>query len=156
MITETKKKLKMTKDIDDIVMIYNRVPQNKRVVCRVAILLDKKWKKIIVNYTFVNIRIITVRLKIVKGHLSVFGVYVSENSKKELQHRLTNCNKNGYMIPTGYLNARIGNQLIPNVVGTFEESCLNESGNQVRDFASFDNLKITNIFFQKKKRKKFT
>ena len=32
-ITEIKKKLKGTRDIDDFVMIYSEVPQNKRAVC---------------------------------------------------------------------------------------------------------------------------
>ena len=143
-ITETKKKLKGTRDIDDffMIMIYSGVPQNKRAVCGVAVLLDKRWKKKIVSYIFVSERIIIVRLKIERGYLSVFGAYAAENGKKEeifyqeLQHRLNSCNKNDYLIIAVDLNARVGNQSIPSVVGTFGESCLNENGNLLRDFAT--------------------
>ncbi|XP_054708323.1 uncharacterized protein LOC129218133 [Uloborus diversus] len=163
-ITETKKKLKGTQDIDDFVMLYSGVPQNKRAACGVAILLDKTWKNKIVNYTFVNERMIIVRLKFERGYLSVFGVYAPENGRKEetdlfyeeLQLRINNCKKNDSMILMGDLNARVGNQPIPNVVGTFGEICLNDNGKQLRDFASFNNFKLTNTFFRKKEINKYT
>ena len=80
-ITEIKKKLKGTRDIDDFVMIYSGVSQNNRAVCGVAVLLDKKSKRKIVSYTFVSERIIILRLKIERDYFSVFGVYAPENGR---------------------------------------------------------------------------
>ena len=73
-----------------------------------------------------------------------FGVYFPENGRKEetetfyeeLQRKLNSCNKNDYLIIAGDQNARVGSQPIPSVVGTFGESCLNENGNLLRDFAT--------------------
>ena len=64
------------------------------------------------------------------------------------------CNKNDYAIKAGDLNTSIGNQRIDNIVGTFEEICLNGNGKEVRN--SFNKLKLTNTLFRKKDINKYT
>jgi len=86
--------------------------------------MDHKWTSRITNYTFVNDRIITVRLKTNRWHIYIIGVYVPEEGREEetrrfyiqLQKEFDKCSKSDSLIITGDLNARVGNQPIPNVV----------------------------------------
>lgn len=163
-ITETKKKLKGTKELNDYTMIYSGVPQNIRAKCGVAILVDNKWKTRIEYYTYVNERIITVRLKVDRGHLTIIGVYAPEEGKKQeteqfyeqLQETIEKVNKNDYMVICGDFNARIGNTPIPKIMGPNGEKCLNKNGQQLIQFASMNNFKITNTFFRKLDINKYT
>jgi len=50
----------------------------------------------------------------------------------------------------------VGNQPIPNAVGTFGEDCINRNGQTLREFASFNDFKIANTFFRKKEIHKYT
>lgn len=50
----------------------------------------------------------------------------------------------------------MGNVPIPRIVGTFGESTCNDNGKLLRDFASFNRLKLTNTFFRKKEIHKYT
>jgi hypothetical protein len=59
-------------------------------------------------------------------------------------------NKNDYIILAGDLNARIGNTAIQRVVGTMGEPVLNTNGRNLIDFASYNELKITNTFLDLK------
>ena len=83
LVTETKKKLRGTKDMKDFVMIYSGDLAIKRESCGVAILVDNKWKNKIVNYKYVNERIIVLRIRIERGYLCIFGVYAPEEGRKE-------------------------------------------------------------------------
>lgn len=151
-ITETWKKLKGTKDLNHYVMIYSGVPQNKRAQSGVAILVDSKWKSKIEFYTYVDERILTIRLRIGRGHLTIIGVYAPANAKKEeieifydtLQKVVQKVNKNDSLIISGDFNARIGNSPIPDIVGIFGEDVINSKGQELRQFATNNHLKITN------------
>ena len=88
-ITEIKKKLKGTKDIEDFVMKQRRVSQTKRVFCGcVAILVAKKWRNKIVNYTYINEHIIILRIRIKRSYLSSFRVYALEEG---IEKKRLNC-----------------------------------------------------------------
>jgi hypothetical protein len=50
----------------------------------------------------------------------------------------------------------VGNQPIPQAVRSFGEDHLNRNGCELRDFATYNNLKITNTFFGKKDIHKYT
>jgi hypothetical protein len=116
------------------------------------------------SYTFVNDRIITVRLKTNRGHTTIIGVYASEEGREEetrhfdehLQKEVDKYSKSESLIISGDLNARVGNQPVPNVVGTFGEDCINRNGQTLREFASFNDFKITNTFFRKRDIHKYT
>jgi len=49
---------------------------------------------------------------------------------------------------SGDLNSRVGNQTIPNDVGTFGEDCIKRNRQTLSEFASFNDLKITKTFFR--------
>lgn len=130
----------------------------------VGILIDEKWKRKIESYVYINERIVIVRFKIDRGHLCVIGVYAPEEGRREdteifyeeLQKQVNKYNKTDHMLILGDLNARVGNVPIVNIVGAFGEITLNENGKTLRDFATFNQLKITNTFFRKKDINKYT
>lgn len=163
-ITETKKKLRGTKDLKNYTLIYSGVEQTQRAVGGVGILIDEKWKRKIESYVYINERIVIVRFKIDRGHLCVIGVYAPEEGRREdteifyeeLQKQVNKYNKTDHMLILGDLNARVGNVPIVNIVGAFGEITLNENGKTLRDFATFNQLKITNTFFRKKDINKYT
>jgi hypothetical protein len=68
-------------------------------------------------------------------------------SIKNFKKKLPNSDS---LIISGDLNARVGNHPMPNVVGTFGEDCVNRNGQTLREFASFNDLKITNTFYRGK------
>jgi hypothetical protein len=54
------------------------------------------------------------------------------------------------------LNARIGNNSIPELTGSNAKPTLNKNGQALSDFVSFNELKITNTFFRHKDIHKYT
>ena len=56
----------------------------------------------------------------------------------------------------GDMNARVGNNRVANIVGTNGEATLDSNGRKLRDFCTFNNLKIINTFFKHKEFHKFT
>ena len=75
---------------------------------------------------------------------------------KQLQKEVDKYSKSDSLIISRDLNARVGNQPIPNVVGTFGEDCVNRNGQTLREFASFNDFKIANTFLRKKEIHKYT
>jgi len=140
-------------------MLYSGVSQKTRALSSVALIIGQKWTSRLTNYSFVNHRIITVRFKTNRGHIIIIGVYASEESReeetrrfyKQPQKEVDKYKKSDSLIISGDLNARVGNQPIPNAVGNFGEECVNRNGQTLREFASFNDFKIANTFFRKKK-----
>ena len=60
-------------------------------------------------------------------------------------------NKNDYLMLMEDMNARVGNNRVPNIVGTNGEATLNSNGRKLIDFCKFNNLKIMNTFLSIKK-----
>ena len=82
-ISETKEKLKGTKMIGTYTMLYSGVTQETRAQSGVALIIDHKWTSRKTDYSFVNDRIITVRLKTNRGHMTIIGVYGPEEGREE-------------------------------------------------------------------------
>jgi exonuclease III len=114
-VSETKKKMKGTKEIDDYTFIYSGVEQTERARKGIAIMTDKKWKNTVLNYTYVNERILTIRLKIDREHSTITGVYAPEEGKKEetkkfyedLQKESSKYNKSDHLLVAGDLKDRV-------------------------------------------------
>jgi len=73
-----------------------------------------------------------------------------------LQKRPDKVNKNDYIMLTGDMNARAGNNKVTNIVGTNGKAALNNNSKKMTDFCTFNNLKIMNTFFKHKEYHKFT
>ena len=159
-----KEKIKGTKMRGNYPMLYSGVSQETWAQSGIALIKDHKWTFRITNYLFVNDRIITVCFKTNRGHITIIGVYAPEEGReeetrrfyKQLQKEVDKYSKSNSLITARDLNARVGNQPIPNVVGTFGEDCINRHRKTLREFASFKDLKITNTFFRKKEIHKYT
>jgi len=157
-ITETKENLKATKMIGNYTMLYSGVSQKTRAQPGVALITDQKWTSRITNYSFVNDRIITVRLKANRGHIAIIAVYAPEEGReeetrrfyKQLQKEDGKCNKNGSLIISGDLNARVGNQPIPNVVGTFGGRLRGQKWTDIKRICIFQRFQNCQHFFFKK------
>jgi len=145
-------------------MLYSGVSQETQAQSGIALITDHKWTSQITNYSFVNDCVITVCLKTNRGHITMIGIYALEEGReeemrhfyKQLQKEVNKYSKSDSLIISGDLSARVGNQPIPNVVGTFGEDCINRNGQTLREFLSFTDLKITNTFFRKKEIHKHT
>lgn len=138
--------------------------KKKRASAGIAILIKRNWRNRIDNYEFINERIIKLRLKVVRGYITIVGVYSPEEGRPEeaaefyedLQTVVNNINPNDYLVIAGDLNARIGNKPIQNVMGKHGEITLNNNGKLLINFANFNSLKITNSFFPHKDIHKYT
>jgi hypothetical protein len=64
-------------------MFYSGVDIKKRASAVVALLVNKSWKNEIHSYTFINERIMTIRLKLERGYLTLFNIYAPEEGKEE-------------------------------------------------------------------------
>ena len=97
-------------------------------------------------------------------HVTIIAVYAPEEGKlresedfyEVLQQIMNTTDNSDQVILMGDLNARVGNRPIPNIIGTFGEQTCNVNGNLLRDFATYNRLKITNTFFRKKDIHKYT
>ena len=91
--------------------------------------------------------------------MTIIGVYAPEEDREEemrrfykhLQKEVDKYSNSDSLIISGDLNARVGNQPLPNVVGTFEEDHINRNEQTLREFASFNDLKLPTHFSGKKK-----
>jgi len=96
-----------------------------------------------------------VKLSTRKEKLYFFGLCTSkeerveENEKvyNQLQERLNKSNINDYILLPGDLKASRGNTEVYSIVGSFVEPVTSTNGLKLRDFATHNNIKITNSFY---------
>jgi hypothetical protein len=58
-----------------------------------------------------------------------------------LQKKMDKVNKNDYIMSTGNMNARAGNNEVTNIVHTNRKAALNNNGKKPINFCTFNNLK---------------
>lgn len=91
LLTETKKKMKGTTELKDYILLYSGVAQTKRASAATAILVKKQFRNKIHSYNFVSERIMNVRLKTARGHLTVVCIYAPEKGRKEESAQFYEC-----------------------------------------------------------------
>jgi len=110
-------------------------------------------------------RIIETRIKVLNRNFTTVGVYAPVEGKeqdteefyRELQQYMDKIPKNENIILAGDFNGKIGNQPIPDCIGTYgEEQVTNHNEAALRDFCAFNKLKITNSFYRHKDIHRFT
>jgi len=130
----------------------------------VAIAIRKDWKHKIQDYTWISDRIIETRIKVLNRNFTIMGVHAPVEGKeqdteefyRELQQSTDKIHKKENIILAGDFNVRIGNQPIPECIGTYGEQVTNHNGAALRDFCAFNKLEITNSFYRHKDIHKFT
>jgi hypothetical protein len=75
---------------------------------------------------------------------------------KLVQNILDKINKSDFIAIMGDFNARAGNIKIHNNIGPNGENTCNRNGKKLIDFAIYNNMKITNTWFQHKDNHKYT
>jgi len=113
---------------------------------------------------FENERIIQLGHKFQIWYLKLLTVYAPEEGKIEqseefyeaLQDQIDKISKNDYIVVTGVYNARVGNIPIDGILGTNGEISTKSNGHKLKEFASVNELKITNTFFRHKEIHKMT
>jgi len=156
--------LKGSQEFDDYILLYSGVPTNKRPAAGIAIMIKVKFKKRIHSYVFVIERIIQLRYKLQRLYLTLLAVYAPEEGKTEqteefyetLQGQIDKMSKNDYIVVARDYNARVRNIPIDEILGTNGEITTNGNGHKLKEFASANGLKITNIFFRHKEIHKMT
>ena len=158
---ETKKNLKGLQELEDYILLYSGVPANRRAASGTAVMIKAKFKKRIHSYMFVIERILQLRYKLQRGYLTLLAVCGPEEGKTEqteefyetLQDQINKINKNDYIIVAGDYNGKIPIDRNP---GTNGEITVNNNGHKLKEFASVNELKITNTFFRHKEIHKMT
>jgi len=100
----------------------------------------------------------SIKIKFQRGYLTLLAVYAPEEGKTEhteelhenLQDQIDKISKNDYIVVAGDYNARVGNIPIDGILGTNGEITTNSNGHELKEFASVNELKITNTFFRHK------
>jgi len=145
-------------------MIYCGVPANQWASSGVATAIRKDWKHKIHDYTWISDRIIEIRIKVLNRNLTTVGVYAPVEGKeqetgefyRELQQSTDKIPKKENIILAGDFNRRIGNEPIPECIGTCGEQVTKYNGAALRDFCAFSKHEITNSFYRHKDIHKFT
>jgi hypothetical protein len=162
-VTETKKG-KGSEEVGKYYFIYSGVEKEKGAASGVGIMMKRSLKKRIISYSWVNDRIVALKLRKDTSHCLIIGLYAPLDSRNEVNERfytqLQKCietaRKNDYIMLTGDLNARVGNLTIPKLFRPHVEPVLNENGQKLRDFCTFNKLRITNTFFKHRNIQKHT
>ena len=92
------------------------------------------------------------------GYLTLLAVYAPEEEKTEqteefyetLQDQIDEISKNDYIVVAGDYKERVGNIPIDGILGTNGEITTDINGHKLKEFASVNELKITNTFFRHK------
>ena len=87
--------------------------------------------------------------------LSQKGKQQTEEFYETLQDQIDKISKNDYIVVAGDYNARFGNIPVDGILGTNGEITTNSNG-KLKEFASVNELKITNTFFRHKEIHKMT
>ena len=128
----------------------------------VAIAVTENAKKSFVSESFVNERIMTARFQQTTGFMTIVVCYAPTDCTKDvatknnfyadLNRVMTSIPKQDLVIVAGDMNAEIGSGRVGwgKVRGPFGSGVLNDNGSRLLNFASDNNLKIANSFFQHK------
>jgi exonuclease III len=161
--SEIKRKLEGSKETNNYIQIYSGVKATERVHSGVMLIVHIFLKSNIHSYNYWSNRIIQLRLKLSQGYLTIIGIYApiegneDENDcfYKLLQKILDKINKSDMIAIMGDFNPRVGNIKIHNIGPNGENTC-NRNGKRLIDFAKYNNMKITNSWFQHKDSHKYT
>ena len=89
-IRETKKKLKISRELDDYISLCSGVPTNKRAAAGTAIMIKTNFKKRIhtLCYVFVNEGILQLRYKLQIRYLTLLAVSAPRRRENRTNRRI--------------------------------------------------------------------
>jgi hypothetical protein len=83
LLSETNKKGKGDEYVEDFIYFWNWVNEGKRANAGVSIVINKKYKKYITNWNFVNGRIVIIEISIFGRRMNVVGVLTNSYPGKK-------------------------------------------------------------------------
>ncbi|KAL0879221.1 hypothetical protein ABMA27_003004 [Loxostege sticticalis] len=133
----------------------------------VAFVLPTRIKNCVLGYEPISDRIMTIRIKATPVNLNIIQVYaptsnssdkVLEDFYRELEKAITKTSKREVLIVLGDFNAKIGNDayLMSHCAGKFGLGQRNDRGDRLIQFATDNDLIISNSFFQHHPRRLWT
>ncbi|CAF1405247.1 unnamed protein product [Adineta ricciae] len=131
----------------------------------VAIVLNKKLVNSVTRYFPKNGRIISIRLRGQPTNLTTIQIYAPTTEADEstidsfcmdLQQTLDSTPKKDAILITRDWNAKVGETVVPDIVGKFGLGKRNEPGERLIVFSEENGMIITNICFQQPKRRLYT
>ncbi|XP_056629521.1 craniofacial development protein 2-like [Diorhabda sublineata] len=138
-LSETKKKDKGNSKYGNYILIYSGKNKNKRATSGVGLLLHESYENQISNIIYVNGRILQATINLQKLRPKhIISIYAPDSSKtqtdidifyKTLQTVLDGIPNYDEIINLGDFNARIGDELIPDIKNRFNEETINETIN---------------------------
>ena len=125
-----------TKETEHYTVIYSGVDRHITGHSGVMIWIHKSLSNRIDYYECWNDRVIETRLKTQRGHLTILGAYARTEGREELneefyeklQNILDKVNRNYYLMLKGDMNARVGNNIVANIVRRNGGATLNSNG----------------------------
>lgn len=147
---------------DDIRVIYSGGEQHQR---GVAILLDKETEKRVTAIEQVNDRIVMVKVDADPVNVVIIQIYMptSECEEKEIEEMYEKIEElvdkqkgSDNVIVMGDWNAVVGEGREDNVVGQFGLGRRNDRGEKLVEFCKRKDMMITNTWFEKHRRRRYT
>lgn len=128
-------------------------------------MINKKWRKSITNWKFINERIIIVEMIMFSREIVIVGVYAPNNDANDqvknsfwntLHETIEQIPKRKEIIMMGDMNAKVVLSGKSKVIGRFGERIRNENGEQLIELCEQYDFMIVNNFFQHKDIHKYT
>jgi exonuclease III len=113
---------------EDFIDFWSGINKGKRAKAGVSIVINKKYKKCITNWNFINERNVSVELNIFGRRMSIVGVYAPTNSYPEkakdqfwetLKDVLDRISSTSEIFLMGDFNKRVGKEEDDQIVGRF-------------------------------------
>ncbi|XP_059048932.1 craniofacial development protein 2-like [Achroia grisella] len=130
-----------------------------------AIILNKKWGKLVENTIHYSDRITAVKIKADSTNLIIIQVYMPTSSYPDeeiedmynrIDEIIDTVNKNDNLIVMGDFKAVVGEEAVGNIVGKFGHGVKNYRGERLIQFCKENDMFIGNTFFKQPKRRLYT
>lgn len=164
-ISETKKRGKGTEQYGDYILIYSGRPKETRATSGVGVLIDYKYQNIISDIEYRSDRILKISLKLENHFTHIISVYAPDTGRptqealdfyEQLQLTVDKIPKQDQIIIMGDMNGRVGNEVIPGIKNVFNEEIINDRGEMLIEFCTYNELRINNTYFRHKPQHKIT
>lgn len=164
-LSETKRKGAGTVMRGNYLLLYKGANKNERAYAGVGILIHKNLVDNITDIKYISERMLLVELNLGCEKLNLISVYAPDTGRakqerddfyRDLQKVIDTIPVREKLIMLGDWNARVGDSVVPGVKNRFNEPTLNDSGRELVEFCSVNELRINNTFFDHPRQHKIT
>jgi exonuclease III len=153
--------------VGNYMLFYCGKEKSERVQAGVGLLIAKKFLNNIKGTEYIDERIMTLTLMLENNttHTHIISIYAPQTGRPKherdafyhtLQSLLDTLPKNDHKIIMGDFNGHIGDAVIPGIKQKFNDPAINDSGEDMIDFCTLNELRINNTYFDHKPQHKYT